>query len=162
MTLPSFRPPRSLIEVNEKGVMVPVNAFTCEVEKSANKDEFGNNVTKVKCHGKLVAETAAEMKGVVHPLIPFGGRIIVDLGDVSQLDSSGLGTLVHLKTSAIHQGFCILEFANLTPRILELLRITKLTKMFSQEKADLRSPMLGVMSDMEKGFCAGAEQQGIE
>ncbi len=111
--------------------MPAVNVFTCQVEKSANKDEFGNNVTTVSCHGKLVAETAAEMKGVVHPLIPLGGRIIVDLGDVSHLDSSGLGTLVGLKASAIRQGYCILEFANLTPRILELLRITNLTQMFS-------------------------------
>lgn len=111
--------------------MPPVNVFTCEVEKSPNKDEFGNNVTTVKCGGKLVAETAPEMKGVVHPLIPLGGRIIVDLGDVSHVDSSGLGTLVGLKASAIRQGCCILEFANLTPRILQLLRITNLMQMFS-------------------------------
>ena len=162
MTRPSFRPRRTLIDVNEKGVMVPVNAFTCEVEKSPNKDEFGNSVTKVKCHGRLVAETAAEMKGVVHPLISLGGRIIVDLGDVSHLDSSGLGTLVHLKASTIRHGFCILELANLTPRILELLRITNLTKVFSREKADLHPQMLGVTGDLEKGFCAGAEQQSIE
>lgn len=73
------------------------------------------------------------MKDMMQPLIPLGGRIIVDLGEVSYLDSSGLGTLVGLKASAIRQGYCILEFANLTPRILELLRITNLTKMFSSE-----------------------------
>ena len=111
--------------------MVAANSFTCEVEKSPEKDQHGNAVTTVKCHGKLVAETATEMKGVVHPLIPLGGRIIVDLGDVSHLDSSGLGTLVGLKASAIRQGYCILEFANLTPRIIELLRITNLTQLFS-------------------------------
>jgi anti-anti-sigma regulatory factor len=50
---------------------------------------------------------------------------------VKHLDSSGLGALVGLKASAINQGLCILEFVNMTPRILELLRITHLTKMFS-------------------------------
>ena len=50
---------------------------------------------------------------------------------MSHLDSSGLGILVGLKASAIRQGFCILEFVNLTPRILELLRITNLTQLFS-------------------------------
>ena len=111
--------------------MPAANGFRCEVEKSANKDEFGNVVTTVKCHGKLVAETAADVKGAVHPLISNGGRILVDLGDVSHLDSSGLGTLVGLKASAIRQGYCMLELVNLTPRILELLRITRLTQMFS-------------------------------
>lgn len=64
-------------------------------------------------------------------MIPLGGRIVIDLGDVNSLDSSGLGALVGLKASAIRQGLCILEFANITPRILELLRITHLTQMFS-------------------------------
>ena len=110
--------------------ITPVSSFHCEVEKSKDRDELGNRVTAVKCHGRLVSETAGEIKSVVHPLIQAGGRIVVDLGDVSHLDSSGLGALVGLKASAIRQGFCILEFTNLTPRILELLRITHLTQLF--------------------------------
>ena len=106
-------------------------SFHCEVEKLKEKDERGNQVTAVKCHGRLVSETAIAVKEVVKPLIPLGGRIVVDLGEVSQLDSSGLGALVGLKASAINQGYCILEFANMTPRVLELLRITHLTQMFS-------------------------------
>jgi anti-anti-sigma factor len=112
-------------------IMSPDRAFHCEVEKSKEKDERGNQVTAVKCHGRLISETAPEVKEVVKPLISQGGRIIVDLGDVSQLDSSGLGALVGLKASAIHHGYCILEFKNMTPRVLELLRITHLTQMFS-------------------------------
>jgi anti-anti-sigma factor len=106
-------------------------SFHCEVEKSKEKDKHGNQVTAVTCHGRLVSETASAVKEVVKPLIPLGGRIVVDLGDVTQLDSSGLGALVGLKASAINQGLCILEFANMTPRVLELLRITRLTQMFS-------------------------------
>jgi anti-anti-sigma factor len=67
----------------------------------------------------------------VRPLIPLGGRIIIDLGDVKHLDSAGLGALVGLKVSAIKQGLCTLELANMTPGVVELLRITHLTKMFS-------------------------------
>jgi anti-anti-sigma factor len=67
---------------------------------------------------------------VVSPLLPLGGRIIINLADVNYLDSSGLGTLVGLKVSAIRQGLCILEFANMTPRVLELLRITNLMQPF--------------------------------
>jgi hypothetical protein len=38
---------------------------------------------------------------------------------------------VGLKASAIKQGPCRLELANMTPGLLELLRITHLTQMFS-------------------------------
>jgi anti-anti-sigma factor len=111
--------------------MAPDVSFHCEVEKAKEKDQHGNQVTAVNCHGRLVSETASAVKEAVKPLIPLGGRIVVDLGDVTQLDSSGLGALVGLKASAINQGLCILEFANMTPRVLELLRITRLTQMFS-------------------------------
>jgi anti-sigma B factor antagonist len=113
--------------------MAPDRSFHCEVEKSKEKDERGNQVTGVKCHGRLVSETASAVKEAVKPLISLGGRIVIDLGDVTQLDSSGLGTLVGLKASAINQGYCVLEFANMTPRVLELLRITHLTQMFSSK-----------------------------
>ena len=103
--------------------------FHCELAK--NKDENGNPVTTIKCHGELVSNTVGEVKEVVRPLILLGGRIIIDLGDVKHLDSAGLGALVGLKTAAINQGRCILELANMTPGVLELLRITHLTQMFS-------------------------------
>jgi anti-sigma B factor antagonist len=111
--------------------MARVGSFHCELEKSKEKDEHGNQVTTVKCHGDLVSDTSNELKEMVRPLIPLGGRIVVDLAEVKYLDSSGLGALVGLKASAIKQGLCILELANMTPRVLELLRITHLTQMFS-------------------------------
>ena len=104
-------------------------SFHYEVEKS--KDKNGNQVTTIKCHGELVSNTAVEIKELVRPLIPLSGRIIIDLGDVKHLDSAGLGALVGLKASAIKQGLCIFELANMTPGVLELLRITHLTQMFS-------------------------------
>jgi anti-anti-sigma factor len=111
--------------------MTPDNSFHCEVEKAKEKDKHGNAVTTVTCHGRLVTQTGPQLKDVVKPLIPLGGRIVIDLADVNHLDSSGLGTLVGLKASAIHQGLCILELANMTPRVLELLRITNLAQLFS-------------------------------
>lgn len=110
--------------------MTPTNSLQCEVAKSGT-DPQGNEVTTVKCHGRLVSETAAELKQSVKPLLAGGGRIVVDLGDVNYLDSSGLGALVGLKVSAISQGLCILEFVNMTPRVLELMRISNLVQMLS-------------------------------
>jgi anti-anti-sigma factor len=105
-------------------------AFRCEVENQ-RQDANGNKVTKVLCHGRLIAENAADLKVVVVPLLAGGGRIVVDLGDVSYLDSSGLGVLVGLKVSAIKQGLCILELENMTPRVLDLLKLSNLTKILA-------------------------------
>lgn len=107
------------------------DTFRYEVTK-APEDEFGNRVTSIKCYGKLVSGPAtAEVKEAIRPLIAEGGRIIVDLGKVDYLDSSGLGTLVSLKVSAPMQGYCMLEFVDMTPRVMELLRISNLVPILS-------------------------------
>ncbi len=110
----------------------PDVSFHCEIEKSV---EDGVNVTTVRCHGRLISQTAGEVKDIVKPLIPEGGSIVVDLKDVTYLDSLGLGTLVALKVSAINEGYCTLTLANISPRIQELLRLTNLTKLFSSSSA---------------------------
>jgi anti-anti-sigma factor len=110
--------------------MSPVDSIRCEVEKSPD-DERGNKVTTIKCHGRLISENSNEIKELVKPLISLGGRIIIDLGDLTFLDSSGLGALVGLKVTAVKQGLVRLEFANMTPRVLELLRISNLLQTFS-------------------------------
>lgn len=110
--------------------MPSVNSFSCEVEKSPD-DQHGNKVTTIKCHGKLTSENSNEIKDVVKPLLPLGGRIIIDLGNLTFLDSSGLGALVGLKVSAVRQGLVILEFTNMTPRVLDLLRISNLMQMLA-------------------------------
>ena len=106
-------------------------SLRCEVEKSKDKDGYGNEVVTVRCQGSLVSETSGVIKDAVKPLIPLGGRIIIDLSNVDYMDSSGLGTLVGLKASALHQGLCMLELSNITPRVLELLRLTNLTQLFT-------------------------------
>lgn len=100
-----------------------------EVEKST--DEYSNAVTTIKCRGRLVSDTAGQLRDVVKPLIADGGRIVLDFRDLEHLDSSGLGSLVGLKASALHAGYCRLELVNLTPRVADLLRITKLAQLFA-------------------------------
>ena len=126
---------RSVEFANEEvGPLTTAGAFTCEVEKAEN-DQYGNMVTTVKCHGKVTSETAWELREAVKPLLALGGRIIINLSDVNYLDSSGLGTLVGLKLTAIKRGYCILELANATPRILELLRVSNLTQILSPSQS---------------------------
>jgi anti-sigma B factor antagonist len=126
---------RNAIDANgEVGHLTTTGAFTCDVEKTEN-DQYGNRVTIVKCHGKVTSETAWELREAVKPLLALGGRIIINLSEVNYLDSSGLGALVGLKLSAIKQGYCILEFANVTPRILQLLRVSNLTQILSSSQS---------------------------
>jgi anti-sigma B factor antagonist len=112
------------------GVGTGVDSFRYEVGQSGD-DQHGNKVTTIKCHGRLVVENADQIKEAVKPLIPLGGRIVVDLSDVNYVDSSGLGMLLALKVSAVKQGLCILQFVNMTPRVLELLRLTGVARMLS-------------------------------
>lgn len=107
----------------------PPPALSYEIAKSTS--DHGQPVTTLLCHGKLVSETSKELKEAIKPLIPQGGVIRLDLTDLSYMDSSGLGTLVGLKVSALREGYCKLELVNLSPRVAELLRLSNLTQLFS-------------------------------
>jgi anti-anti-sigma factor len=103
-----------------------------EIHDSAALDSRGNKVTTVKCHGKLVAEN----RGILEEMFkdtPFTGRIVVDLSDVNYIDSAGLGALIRLKMSAIKQGSVSVEFEQMTPRVMELLRLTKMADWFTSK-----------------------------
>jgi anti-anti-sigma factor len=101
------------------------STFHCEIEKAAAGQD-GNAVTTVRCHGTLNSAAAPHLRDQVKPLLPHGGRVVIDLSGVNLLDSSGLGTLVALRASAMKQGYCRLELVNMTPHVMELFRITKL------------------------------------
>jgi anti-anti-sigma factor len=103
-------------------------SFHYEVEEST--DKTGWKTTTIHCHGKLVNQTAGQLKELVKPLLPGGGRIVLDFAELEYLDSSGLGALVGLKVSALHQGLVKLELVNLSARIKDLLKMTNLTQLF--------------------------------
>ena len=92
--------------------------------------ELSGDTTLVKCHGRVVSDTAGELKQLIKPMIPKCRRIVLDLSDVSFMDSSGLGTLVGLKVSAGSAAYCSLEFINFSPLVKELLRTTRLSQLF--------------------------------
>jgi anti-anti-sigma factor len=116
-------------EPGERMPTTPEAVFHYEIEKSG--DETTGPITTILCHGRVVSETAGQVKEVVKPLIPLGGRIVLDLTDVNYVDSSGLGTLVGLKVSALKEGYCKLELVNLSSRVKELLRLSNLTNLFA-------------------------------
>jgi anti-anti-sigma factor len=103
--------------------------FTYEISEAGNeKDGYDTTIT---CHGKVITQTTNQIKELVKPLIARGGRIVLDFADVTQVDSSGLGTLVGLKISSVNTGHGTLVLENLSQRVKELLKLTKLTDLFS-------------------------------
>jgi anti-sigma B factor antagonist len=82
-----------------------------------------------ECHGKLTFENTLVLKEAVREKIPGHKRIVIDLKDVSQVDSSGLGTVVGLYVSARTRG-CGLEIVNASQQIRELFSITNLLSLF--------------------------------
>ena len=108
---------------------VPQATLSFEIEKSQN--DHDQPVTTIICHGRLVSDTSGQLKEAIKPLIPEGGVIRLDLTDLGYMDSSGLGTLVGLKVSALREGYCRLELVNLSPRVADLLRLSNLSQLFS-------------------------------
>jgi anti-anti-sigma factor len=106
-----------------------MHSFSYEVEKSGECS--AGQVAKVVCRGSLVNQTSGDLKDAVKLLIADGGQITLDFKDVSFVDSLGLGTLVGLKVSAIGKSNCNLEVEHLSPRVQELLHLTKLTELFN-------------------------------
>ena len=91
--------------------------------------DISDDKTVIQCHGRIVSDTADELKQLVKPMIPKVRRIIVDLSDVNFVDSSGLGTLASLKASSMSAAYSSLEFVNFSPLVKELLQTTKLPRL---------------------------------
>jgi anti-sigma B factor antagonist len=85
--------------------------------------------TIVSCTGRIVSGTTSVLQTTVRSLLPQTKRVVLDLTDVSYMDSSGLGTIVGLYLSAKRQ-HCELKLINLNQRLRELFRLTKLASVF--------------------------------
>ena len=92
--------------------------------------DHGPETTVVKCRGKLVAGITEPLYHKVHDLMPQTRRVVLDLTDLTHLDSLGLGTLVRLYVHAKRTG-CGLELINVGPRILQIFGIANLLSVFA-------------------------------
>src|ERR1700745_1110440 len=88
------------------------------------------DVAIVDCSGRIVlGEETASMRQYVKALLTQSPRVVLNLAQVNYVDSSGVGTLVSLYTSARHAGGHI-NLARLVTRVKDLLQITKLGTIF--------------------------------
>jgi anti-anti-sigma factor len=87
------------------------------------------DATVVRCTGRLTNETSPLLKAEAKALLLDKRRVVLDLTDLSYMDSSGLGALVGIYVSA-RAAKCELELMNLSPRIRELLGMANLLSVF--------------------------------
>ena len=92
--------------------------------------ERGESVAVVRCHGHLVSGLSSVLYSNVRPLISNSKRVVLDMSDMTAIDSVGVGTLVGLYTSAKGAG-CELQLLNIGKRVRELLGLTHLLDVFT-------------------------------
>ncbi len=102
--------------------VAPVSNLYIETERTAEH-------VIVICHGRITAHTIDILQDEVRKALLGTTRVVLDFGDVSYLDSSGIGALVGLQAIARRKG-TELKLTHLSDRIIDLLRITHLESTF--------------------------------
>jgi anti-sigma B factor antagonist len=99
--------------------------------KISHRSVADGAVTILDLSGKItIGEGSVQLREAVKTLLESGNKkILLNLGDVSYVDSSGIGELVSSFTTVKNQQGQ-LKLLNLTKKIQDLLMITKLLTVF--------------------------------
>jgi anti-sigma B factor antagonist len=85
----------------------------------------------VHCTGRMTSDTTQSLKTTVKPLFSESKTVVLDLTNVSYLDSSGLGAIVGLYVSA-KTANSQLKLINLNQHLKELFSITRLGQFLAE------------------------------
>ena len=87
-------------------------------------------VRVIDCSGRIVfGDEASYLRETIKKDLAENNKLVLNLANVSYIDSGGIGTLVSLFTTARNAGGDI-KLVNLTKRVGDLLQITKLITVF--------------------------------
>lgn len=101
-----------------------VKVLTFEIERDGDS-------AVVKCHGRLVAGTTEELYQEVKHQLPQLKLVVIDLADLTYVDSMGLGALVRLYSTA-KQAKCEFKLLHLGKQVRNVLKMTNLLSVFGQ------------------------------
>jgi anti-sigma B factor antagonist len=95
------------------------------------RERQAGDVTILDLDGKItIGEGSVSLRGTIRRLVKEGKKkILLNLGGVGYVDSSGIGELVSSYTTTSSEGGQ-LKLLNLTQKIQDLLGITKLLTVF--------------------------------
>jgi anti-sigma B factor antagonist len=103
----------------------PLATPELKLEVSTTSEE-----TLVRCIGRMTFTSSRELHTALRALIPEKKRLLLDLAEMTYLDSFGLGVLVGVYLSAKKQQ-CQLKLINMSQQGQQLLRITNLTYLLA-------------------------------
>ena len=124
------RAPHGTEVVMVKKIPQPLSDKEDAVSLSTSLREV-DGVTVVDLSGRItLGEGSGKLRDTVREILAKGQKkIILNLGDVGYIDSSGLGELVSSYTTASNQGASV-KLINLQQKVNDLLQITKLYTVF--------------------------------
>jgi anti-sigma B factor antagonist len=112
-----LHPPKGDLHMPSESA-APAQELRLEIERKPD-------AVVVRCSGRILSSTAPHLQDTVRPLIAENKRVVLDLTNVTYLDSSGLGSIVGLWVNS-KKNNCDLKLIRLNDRIKELLRISNL------------------------------------
>ena len=90
-----------------------------------------NNVIVIKLEGELISQDCKKLKKYLQEYISLDKYFVFDLKDLSMIDSSGLGYIIHtLKTVSPQNGD--VRISNLTGQPKVIFEITRVDSIFKQ------------------------------
>lgn len=106
-------------------------------------ERSAGDIVILELHGHLVVDEGDRALRERVRALAAGGRrsILVDLGDVSYVDSGGIGTLVQLYNELVDQGgqLKLLHPSPHSGRVLQITHLTSVFEIFEDEAEALRS-----------------------
>jgi anti-anti-sigma factor len=90
-----------------------------------------DDTTIVRVSGEVDLHTSPQLRALLLEAVATSARsLMIDLAEVSYMDSSGVGTLVYVKRE-VEQAGGRLVLVGPQPRVLSVLEITHLDKFFT-------------------------------
>jgi len=94
------------------------------------------SVAVIRCRGRLIyGQEAAELIRTLRQSLNTTKRIVLQLADVTQIDSGGVGALGEAFVAA-HNREAEIKLATLSRRVAEVLRITALDRLFDMHSSE--------------------------
>src|SRR5262249_39091656 len=87
-------------------------------------------ITVVSCYGRIVlGDEAAGLRDTLRKVLSSARQVVLNLSGVDYIDSSGLGTLVGVYSTA-RKGGADIKLTGVGQRLRDVLQITKLVTVF--------------------------------
>ncbi len=99
--------------------------------KTSITTRMAGEVKVVELKGKItIGAGDLQMREAIHQALSDGAKkLLIDMKDVTTIDSSGVGELVGCYTTATHRG-AKLKLMSLPPKISDVLTVTQLITVF--------------------------------